>query len=139
MPLSRLSIQRHFLSNIDHFTPYDFLSSVADIVHPAYPFKLIPVFQFLGHAFGSFHVLYDEVKPFLCLFIQIGKIFPQFPGQDKVAVLCRMLILEIVPMQPPITSDGPVSLRQLQVGDIVTLVTRTTFARKNISGTIALS
>jgi hypothetical protein len=38
----------------------DFLGSVSDGIHPAYPFKLIGYFQFFGHAFGLLQLLDDQ-------------------------------------------------------------------------------
>ena len=63
-------------SNINQFAVYNFLCPVADIVHASYPFKLVPGFQFLGHSFSGFHLLYDKVKPFLRLLVQVGKVCP---------------------------------------------------------------
>ena len=49
----------HIQSNVNQFAVYDFPRPVADIVHPAYPFKLVLGFQFLRHSLGSFHLLND--------------------------------------------------------------------------------
>jgi hypothetical protein len=58
---SRIIPLRSFLWLIvDYFVQDDFLGSVSDGIHPAYPFKLIGYFQFFGHAFGLLQLLDDQ-------------------------------------------------------------------------------
>ena len=47
--------------------------------------KLVIRFQFLRHALGGFHLLHDKVKPLLCLLVHVGKVRPEFPGQQQAA------------------------------------------------------
>ena len=38
---------------------------------------------------GGFHLLHDKVKPLLCLLVHIGKVRPEFPGQQQAAIKGR--------------------------------------------------
>ena len=97
----------------------NFFCPVADVIATLHPFHLICSFQFFRHTLGSFHLFHDSVKPFLCLFIQIGKIRPEFPGQDKTAVPGRVVFFQISPVQASVFPNKAVFLRQFQVRDIV--------------------
>ena len=80
---------------INQFLLDDFSSSVANIITMAYPFHRVLSLQFLGNSLRTFHLIFNQLKAFLCLFMQICQIAVHSGGQKKVCINSRFMFFQI--------------------------------------------
>ena len=85
----------------------NFFCPIVDIIAPPHPFRLMGTLQFLGHALNSFHLLHDGIQPFLCLFVQVCKICPQFSGQYQCVQSGWVDFSQIFPVHPSVLMCFP--------------------------------
>ena len=104
---------------VNQFPKDNFFRPIVNVVHSLYPCHLVTGFQFLSHALSDLHLLNNQGQTLLCLLVQIGKISPELSFQNQIVKSHRAMLFQILSVHPPIFSDRPFLMGQLQIRDIV--------------------
>ena len=121
---------------VNYILIYDFYGSVANVIHPSNPLKLIFRFESFCNTLCLCHLLYQPKKHIFCLPVNIGKITVQLVAGKQGDIQRPAVAFEVSAM--PLSTDTNVYLRflrQFQTGQIVVplqLISKSVFLVINV-------
>ena len=111
MPVIGHATDNGHLSFIYKLGQNDFLRTITDAVHNSDPCHLVSCFQVLCYTLSGFHLLNDNFQAVLCPLVQISQIRPERTVKAKSIKPDRVMLLKIISVHTPQTTNGSVFFR----------------------------